>query len=255
MAKVKYWRCLLVDIIEGRNPVFELLRGGRRVKKIFIAKGIKENEVIKKIKVLAKRKGVPIEVVLKEKIESHSHIETHQGIIAYAEDFEYQPLVDFLAKVNKTSEAMVLILDEVTDPQNFGSLIRSAEACGVDGIIISKKRSVGITPVVCKISAGAIEHVSIIQVSNLVQAVERLKENGFWIFGADASAEKKYYDADLAGKLCIVLGGEDKGIARLLLEKCDFLIKIPMFGKVNSLNVAVAGAILMCEARRQRIRG
>ncbi len=244
-----------MDIIEGRNPVFELLRGEREVKKILIAQGLKETEVIKKIRVLAGERHVPVEVLPREKIESLSHIEVHQGVIAHAEDFRCQSIEDFLVRVEKISEPIVLILDEITDPQNFGSLIRSAETCGISGIIISKKRSVGVTPVVYKTSAGAIEHIPIVKVSNLVQAVERLKENGFWIFGADASAEKNYYEADLSGKLGLVLGGEDKGIARLLLEKCDFLIKIPMFGKVNSLNVAVAGAILMCEARRQRIRG
>jgi len=241
-----------VDIIGGRNPVFELLRGEREVKEIWIAQGIKETEGIKEIKKLAKVKRVPIRIVPREKIESISHIDVHQGVVAYAEDFKYRELENFLSDVKNVCEPIVLVLDEVTDPQNFGSLIRSAEACGVSGIIISKRRSVQVTATVFKASAGAIEHVPIIRVSNLVRAVERLKERGFWIFGADALAEKLYFEADLTGKSCIVLGGEDKGIARLLLEKCDFLVKIPMFGKVNSLNVAIAGAILVCEARRQR---
>jgi len=244
-----------VNIVEGRNPVFELLRGEREVKKVLIAQGIKETEVIKEIKKLAETKGVPIQTVPREKIESVSRIEVHQGVIAYAEDFNYRELEDFLYDIKDLSELVVFILDEVTDPQNFGSLIRSAEVCGASGIIISKRRSVQVTPAVFKASAGAVEHIPIVKVSNLVSAVEKMKEKGFWVFGADSSAKKSYFETDLTGKSCIVLGGEDKGISHLLLEKCDFLIKIPVFGKVNSLNVAVAGAVLMCETQRQRVKG
>ncbi|MBI4743346.1 MAG: 23S rRNA (guanosine(2251)-2'-O)-methyltransferase RlmB [Actinobacteria bacterium] len=241
------------EIIEGRNAVIEILKGSRKVKKIFLAVGLKENENISKIKSIASLKKISVQAIEKDKIDKIATSFSHQGVIAYVEPYQYYSFNQFtndLLKVNEHS--IVLILDSVTDPQNFGSLIRSAESAGVEGIIIPKRRSVSLTSAVYKAAAGAVEHIKIVQVSNLVSTIEALKKIGFWIVGGTEKADANYFEFDFKGKTAIVLGSEGKGISRLVLEKCDFLVKIPMYGKISSLNVGIAGAILMFEARRQQ---
>ncbi|MBI4733520.1 MAG: 23S rRNA (guanosine(2251)-2'-O)-methyltransferase RlmB, partial [Rubrobacteridae bacterium] len=205
------------------------------------------------IEALAKKQGILVSRVDRRDLDEFTGSRVHQGVIAILkEPQEFLSFADFAAELDMDSNPIVLILDEVTDPQNFGALIRSADAAGIDGIIISKRRSAPMSAAVHKASAGASLHMKIVHVSNLVYTIEDLKEMGFWVTGASEKAKQQYYEIDFTGPMVIVLGSEGKGISRLLREKCDFLAAIPMYGKVSSLNVSVAGAILMFEAVRQR---
>lgn len=236
--------------VEGRNPVQEALKAGRQINEILIyqnAEGI--NELVK----TAKAQGSKIKRVTKEKLDNLADSYSHQGVIAFGEPIKYLSLEQLIEKSFSETEApLFILLDEVKDPHNFGSVLRTADAVGAQGVIIPKRRSVGLTPVVAKASAGAIEHIPVAQVTNLVRAIEELKENRFWIAGSNLEAEKTCYQQDLTGPLGIVIGSEGAGMRRLVKERCDFLIKLPMQGRINSLNVAVAGAIVMYESLRQR---
>lgn len=243
-----------MDIIEGRNPILEALRGRRRIKRILLAKALRESDALKEIKRIAREREIPIKVVDRKELDSISHLKAHQGVVAYAEPLSPISFDDFLISLKGEKEPpVVLLLDEVTDPQNLGSLMRSADAVGASGIVITRRRSVGLTPAVVKASAGAVEHIPLVQVGNLVYAIERLKGEGFWIIGGSTNAKDAYFEADLKGRVAFVLGSEGKGLSRLVEQRCDFLVRIPMHGKISSLNVAVAGALLMYEARRQRM--
>ncbi|HAW60046.1 MAG TPA: 23S rRNA (guanosine(2251)-2'-O)-methyltransferase RlmB [Actinobacteria bacterium] len=243
-----------MDIIEGRNPILEALRGRRRIKRILLAKALRESDALKEIKRIAREREIPIKVVDRKELDSISHLKAHQGVVAYAEPLSPISFNDFLISLKGEKEPpVVLLLDEVTDPQNLGSLMRSADAVGASGIVITRRRSVGLTPAVVKASAGAVEHIPLVQVGNLVYAIERLKGEGFWIIGGSTNAKDAYFEADLKGRVAFVLGSEGKGLSRLVEQRCDFLVRIPMHGKISSLNVAVAGALLMYEARRQRM--
>ncbi len=245
-----------MDIIEGKNPVLELLKGERKVLKIFLSKGLSRCKTLAAIEELAKKKRVPIEVISKERFEGIAKTKAHQGVVAQAESYRYLNFDDFLKKIKDKKDAIVVALDEVTDPQNLGSIIRSSEVFGIDGLIITRKRSAPVTPATYKASAGAVEHLGIIQVGSLSGAIKALKEAGFWIFAVDGKGEKTYHEADFSGRICLILGGEGKGVGRLLYENSDFSVRIPMFGKTSSLNVAVAAAIVMCEARlKNQIQG
>ncbi len=242
-----------MDKIEGRNPVIEALKAGREIDKIFIAKGAAEGS-IKKIIGMAKEKGIPVQNVERNKLNEISESDNHQGIIAMAAAHEYSSLEDIIeASKGKDKAPFILLLDEIMDPHNLGSIMRTADAVGVDGIIIPKRRSVGLTAVVAKTSAGAIEYVPVAKVSNLSQAIDKLKEAGFWVAGADAAGEQAHYEANLGGPIALVIGNEGEGISRLIREKCDFLVNIPMVGNVSSLNASVAAAVFMYEVLRQRI--
>lgn len=238
----------MIDIIEGKNPVLELLKGERRVIKIIISKGPKPCKTLAAIEEMARKKNVPIEIISKERFDGMAKTKAHQGVIAQAESYRYLSLDDFLKKIRNKKDAVVVILDEVTDPQNLGSIIRSGEVFGIDGLIITKMRSAPITPATYKASAGAVEHLDIIQVSSLSGAVKILKEAGFWIFAVDGRGKQTYRKTDFSGRVCLILGGESKGVGRLLFETSDFTVRIPMHGKTTSLNVAVAAAIVMSEA-------
>lgn len=247
-------RLRFMDIIKGRNSVQEALRGRRRIKRVLLAKALKESDALKEIKKIARERGIPIKMVDRKELDSISYLKAHQGVVAYAEPLPPISFDDFLISLRSEKEPpIVLLLDEVTDPQNLGSLMRSADAVGASGIVITRRRSVGLTPAVIKASAGAVEHVPLVQVGNLVYAIERLKGEGFWIIGSSANAKDVYSEVDLKGKIALVLGSEGKGLSRLVEQKCDFLVRIPMHGKISSLNVAVAGALLMYEVRRQRM--
>lgn len=238
--------------IEGRNPVIEALKSGRPIEKILIAKGDVSGS-IREIIGIAKEKKLVIQNVDRKKLNEMSASHAHQGVIAITAAHHYVQVQDIIEKARgKGEDPFVVILDEITDPHNLGSILRTADACGVHGVIIPKRRSVGLTPVVAKSSAGAIEYVPVAKVSNIAQTIEVLKEEGFWVAGAEMEGREYYYEADLKGPMAIVIGSEGKGIGRLIKEKCDFLLKIPMRGRVSSLNAAVAGAILMYEVRRQR---
>lgn len=236
--------------IEGRNPIMEALKSERRIDEILIyqnAEGV--NELLEK----AKAEGVKLKRVAKERLDNLADSYSHQGVIAFGEPIKYLSLDQLIDKAyDKTADPLFILLDEIKDPHNFGSILRTADAVGAQGVIIPKRRSVGLTPAVGKASAGAIEHIPVAQVTNLVRAMEELKENRFWIAGADMKAEGFCYQQDLTGPLGIVIGSEGEGMRRLVKERCDFLIKLPMEGRINSLNAAVAGAVLMYEALRQR---
>ncbi|MFO7820195.1 MAG: 23S rRNA (guanosine(2251)-2'-O)-methyltransferase RlmB [Halanaerobacter sp.] len=238
--------------VEGRNPVIEVLKGKRRVEEVFILKSA-QGKVIDKIYNLAHKKNIPIKETTKEELDGLAKSHAHQGVIALAQSLEYLNLDDLIAQVKENSAApFFILLDEIQDPHNFGSILRTAEAAGVDGIIIPKRRAVGYTPIVVKSSAGAVEYLPVAQVTNLARTIDRLKEEGFWIAGADLEAEQSCYKADLTGSLGLVIGNEGSGMRRLVKEKCDFLIKMPMEGQIESLNASVAAGILIYESLRQR---
>ncbi|WZL72652.1 23S rRNA (guanosine(2251)-2'-O)-methyltransferase RlmB [Clostridiaceae bacterium 35-E11] len=240
------------DKIEGRNPVLEALRADREIDKILVAKGAAQGS-IQKIIAMAKDKKIPVQYVEKQKIDQLSTSHAHQGIIAFVAAYRYVEVEDILQyAINKEEDPFILILDEITDPHNLGSMIRTADAAGVHGVIIPKRRAVGLTSVVAKTSAGALEYVPVAKVSNIAQTIEYLKEKGVWIIGADMTGETSYYNRDLTGKIALIIGSEGKGIGRLIKEKCDFLVNIPMRGEVSSLNASVAASILMYEVVKQR---
>ncbi len=240
------------DKIAGRNPVMEALKSGREIDKILVAKGTEGGSLIKIIG-KAKDKGIPIQYVDRQKLNEMSDSNVHQGIIATVAAYEYCHIDDIFDAANKKGkDPFIVILDEIMDPHNLGSIMRTADAVGVDGIVIPKRRSVGLTSTVAKSSAGAIEYVPVAKVSNIAQTIDRIKEKGVWVAGADMSGEKEHYNMDLKGPLALVIGNEGQGMSRLVKEKCDFLAKLPMVGQVSSLNASVAAAVLMYEVYRQR---
>lgn len=244
-----------MEKIEGRNPVMEALRSGREIDKILVAKGT-EGGSLTKILGQARDKGIPIQYVDRQKINEMASSNAHQGVIATVAAYDYVHFEDIIEKAReKDKDPFVLILDEIMDPHNLGSIMRTADAVGVDGIIIPKRRSVGLTAVVAKTSAGAIEYVPVARVSNIAQTIDRMKERGIWVAGAHMEDAKEHYNTDLKGPLALVIGNEGKGISRLIKEKCDFLVKLPMVGQVSSLNASVAAGVLMYEVFRQRVSG
>ena len=247
-----YEESAALDRLEGRNSVMEALKSNRTINKILVAKGERGGS-INKIIAIAKDKGIVIQEVEKSKLDNESTTFSHQGVIAYVSVKEYVEIEDIL-KISKErgEEPFLIILDEITDPQNLGSILRTADAVGAHGVIIPKRRAVGLSSVVSKASAGAVEYVPVARVSNIVQAIESLKKRNVWIVGTEAGAEKAFYQSDLLGPIAIVVGNEGEGIGRLIKEKCDFLVKIPMMGKISSLNAAVAGSVMMYEVLKQR---
>lgn len=237
------------NILAGRNPVREALRSGRPVDKVLFAQGDKSASLGDIID-LAREKGIVVQSVDRARLDALSGNVRHQGIIAYIAAREYSHLEDILDKAG--GSPFILLLDEINDPHNLGAILRTADAAGVDGVVIPKRRSVSLTPAVARTSAGALEYVPVARVSNMVQTIEMLKEKGIWVVGADAGARDLYWKASLDGPMALVVGGEDKGLGRLVKEKCDFTVKLPMLGKIGSLNASVAAALLMYEVVRQR---
>jgi len=242
----------LSDQIEGRNSVIELLESDRDINKIFIQKGEKHGS-INKIIALAKEKRVVTVEVEKVKLNQMAQSENHQGVIAIVPPFDYCEVEDILDLAKEKSESpFILILDGIEDPHNLGSIIRTAETAGVHGIIIPKRRACGVNSTVYKVSAGAVEHMKIARVNNINETIKMLKENDVWICGTDMDTNKYYYNQDLKGSIAIVIGSEGFGMSRLVKENCDFLVKIPMKGKITSLNASVSAGIVMYEAVKQR---
>lgn len=238
-------------IVCGRNAVRELLASGRDIEKIYVLAGNLEGSVNVCIGEAAAR-HIPISTVDKSKLDVLSFHANHQGIVAVAAPRNYNTVEDILAYARERGEAPFLVVcDGVEDPHNLGAILRSAECCGAHGVIIPKRRAVGITPTVVKSSAGAAEHIRIAKVTNLAQTVDALKEQGVWFYAADMG-DTPYYSTDFSGGVALVLGSEGDGISRLVKEKCDFVVSIPLYGKVNSMNVSAAGAVLMSEVARQR---
>ncbi|HZK17705.1 MAG TPA: 23S rRNA (guanosine(2251)-2'-O)-methyltransferase RlmB [Clostridia bacterium] len=238
------------DIIFGRNPVREALRARRPLNKVLVAENISFG-TISEIVTLAKKNGVPLQKSPRASLDKFTGGKSHQGVVALASAKEYADLDDLLVKKGDKLP-LIYVLDGVSDPQNVGAILRTAEATGANGVIIQKRRAVQLTPVVAKSSAGAIEYVPVARVTNLVQSINKLKDAGFWIAGASANAKSDLWEADLNLPLAIVIGDEGKGIGRLVSESCDFLIRIPMEGKIASLNASAAAAVLGYEAIRQR---
>ncbi len=236
--------------IVGRNPVMEALRSDREIEKILVLKGAEGS--IKKIIGKAKDKRIPVSQVDKATLDRISGGLPHQGVAAYVSSYSYVEVEDILEAARAKGEApFVIILDNLEDPHNLGAIMRTAEACGVHGIIIPKRRAVGITETVAKASAGAVEYMPVARVSNVAQTLEELKKAGVWIYGCDMDGDT-YYKADLKGSMGLVIGSEGFGISRLVREKCDFIVSIPMVGRITSLNASNAAAVLMCEVRKQR---
>lgn len=235
--------------IPGRNPVIEALKSGRSINTIFINGDGGSLGLICK---MAKEKGIVIKQVSDSKLSALSAGASHQGVVASCACAEYSTVEDILAvSAEKGSKPFIIICDEIEDPHNLGAIIRTAEAAGADGIIIPKRRSAALTETVYKTSAGAASWLPVARVANIPAAIDTLKENGVWIYGTDASGED-YTSADLKGSIGLVIGSEGFGISRLVREKCDFLLKLPMCGKITSLNASVAAGIFMYEAVRQR---
>lgn len=237
------------EFIAGRNPVAEALRSGRALNKVMVQDGARG---VTEIIAAAREKGVAVEFVKSDKLDKLAQGVRHQGVVAYAAPVEFKTLEDALKKAAAKGEApFLLLLDELQDPQNLGALIRTADAAGVHGILLPKRRSCPLNAVVAKISAGAVEYVPVIQIGNIVQQLKDLKKQGFWVAGADMDGEP-YTKVNLSGPLVLVIGAEGKGLGRLVKENCDIIVSLPMQGGVNSLNAAAAGAVLMYEVVRQR---
>ena len=242
------------DVLVGRNAVTEALKSGRGINKLWIASGDREGSVAE-IAALAKERGIVVQYVERAKIEALAGGHRHQGVLAYVAPVPYAELEDILKAAEAKGEAPFLVLlDELEDPHNLGALLRTADATGVHGILIPKRRSVSLNATVAKTSAGAVEYVSVARIGNIAQTLKKLKEKGVWVAGADMDGEKAYYEADLTGPLVLVVGSEGKGMSRLTKEACDFIVRMPMVGRINSLNASVAGSILMYESMRQRLQ-
>ena len=240
------------DQVEGRNAVLELLESDRDINKIFISAGEKHGS-INKIMALAKEKKVIINEISKSKINQMAQTENNQGVIAIVPPYNYCEIDDILDTAKHRGEKpFILILDGIEDPHNLGSIIRTAETAGVHGIIIPKRRAATVNSTVAKVSAGAVEYMKIARVNNINETINYLKENDVWICGTDMHTDKYYYDENFTGGIAIVIGSEGFGISRLVKENCDFLVKIPMKGKITSLNASVSAGIIMYEVVKQR---
>jgi len=242
----------LLAFVEGRNPVIEAIKNNREIDKIMIANSAKEGS-IKKIIGMAKEKNLVIQYVEKQKLDEISESHAHQGVIAQVSEYKYADLDEVLENVKSRGEdPFFIILDEINDPHNLGSIIRTADAVGAHGVIIPKRRSVHITPVVIKASAGAIEYMPVCKVTNIVNTIKKLKDEGLWIAAVDMDGDV-FYEQNMKGPLGLVIGSEGYGISRLVKENCDFKVKMPMVGNVTSLNASVAGSIVLYEVLKQRL--
>lgn len=239
------------EMIAGKNPVLEALRSTRDINKIWIAEGVKKNG-IKELLDMASERRIVVQFVPKQKIDNLSS-ENHQGVVASVAAYNYAELDDiFKIAEERGEDPFIMILDELEDPHNLGSIMRTADAVGAHGIIIPKRRSVSLTAVVAKSSTGAIEYIPTVRVNNLSQTVDELKERGVWIAGTDAKGSQDYRRMDATLPLAVIIGSEGKGMSRILKEKCDFLYNLPMVGHVTSLNASVAASLLMYEVYRKR---
>ena len=239
------------NTVIGRNAVKELLSSGRDIDKLFITSGEREGSINMLIGI-AKERGLPIIECDKTRLDAMAAGGRHQGIIAIAAEHNYATIEDILSYAQERGEPpFIVVCDGVEDPHNLGAIIRSAECAGAHGVIIPKRRAVGLTTTVAKASAGALSHMRVAKVTNLASTIDELKERGLWIYGADMDGNE-YYNTDLKGAAAIVLGSEGFGISRLVKEKCDFIVSIPLYGQVNSLNVSCAAAVILTEVSRQR---
>ena len=234
--------------IEGRNSIYELLKTDKEIDKVLVQKDLKDDASKRLINVLRSHK-VKVQIVDKYVIEKESESKRNQGFIAYTSDYKYFDIEDILDSANENG--FIVILNEILDPHNLGSIIRVCECAGVHGLIIGRDRSASVNDTVMRISAGALNHVKVARVVNINNAIEKLKDNGYWVYAVETNGGN-IYKSDLKGKICLVIGGEDSGVKKLTKEKCDGVLTIPMFGKVNSLNASVACGVAVYEVVRQR---
>ena len=240
------------NYVEGRNSVLELLRSDKTIDKILIAPDLMDK--LRDITTLAKDRGVIVAACDRRKLDNLSQTKSHQGVMASVAARDYVSLEDILEVARSRDEKpFIIICDGITDPHNLGAIIRSAESAGAHGVVIPKRRAVGLTSVVSKSSAGALEHIGVCKVANIASTIDTLKKQGVWIFGAEASNEMTMYNADFKGSTAIVIGSEGDGISNIVSKSCDFLVNIPMCGKINSLNASVACGVLLYEVVRQRL--
>ncbi len=239
--------------LEGRNALTEALKSGRTIDKVFIAAGDTDRG-LQRLAAQAKEAGAVVVPVDRRKLDAMSTTHAHQGVICLAAAHEYATVDDILAEAEARGEApLIVICDELADPHNLGAIIRSAECAGAHGVIIPKRRAVGLTAVVAKASAGAVEHMKVARVTNITATIEDLKKRGVWIFGTAAEGSSAMYQADLKGAAAIVIGSEGDGMSALVRKSCDVMVHIPMRGRISSLNASVAASILLYEAVRQRL--
>lgn len=236
--------------IAGRNPVTEAIRAGRPIDRILIQDGA--GGAVDRVRKLALDNGIPVETVPKKDIDKVAAGENHQGVVAYASAHEYVQVDDIIAAADRSGEPpFIIVLDGIEDPHNLGAILRSAECAGAHGVIIPKRNACGLTETVAKSSAGAIEYVPCAKVTNIARTLDDLKERGIWIYACDMDGET-YYKQDMTGPCAIVIGAEGSGISKLVKEKCDFTVSMPLMGKIQSLNASNAACVLMYEIRRQR---
>jgi 23S rRNA (guanosine2251-2'-O)-methyltransferase len=237
-------------LVIGRNAVRELLKSEREIDKILVQRGEREGSIVVLV-AMAVERGIPIVETDKAKLDAMTGFVPHQGIVAMASEKEYCTVDDILSIAEQRGEpAMIVIADGITDPYNLGALIRCAKGAGAHGLIIPKRRSTGLTPLVSKSSAGAIEHLAVAKVSNISNTIRYLKEKGVWIFAAEAGG-KPYYETDFKGACALVFGSEGNGVSQIVIDNCDVLTSIPMYGHVNSFNVSTAASVILCEVARQ----
>lgn len=240
------------EILVGRNSVMEALKSGRSINKLWIAKGDRQGS-LREIGTLAKKQGIIMQEVDINRIKDLAGDMRHQGVLAFASPVEYQEWEDVLADVTERGEMpLFILLDELEDPHNLGAILRTCDASGAHCVLIPKRRACPLNATVAKTSAGAVEYVPVAQIGNIAQTIRSLKKAGFWVVGADMDGTENFYDANLTGPLLLVVGSEGKGMGRLTKELCDFLVRIPMHGRINSLNASVACSLLLYEAERQR---
>ena len=240
--------------LEGRNALTEALRAGRTIDKVFIADGDTDRG-LQRLAAEAKDAGAVIVPVDRRKLDQMSFTRSHQGVIAVVAAHDYYTIDDILEEAASRGEnALIVICDELSDPHNLGAILRTAECAGAHGVVIPKRRSVGLTAVVAKASAGAVEYMKVARVTNITAAIQELKDKGVWIFGTAAEGSIPMYDADLKGPTAIVIGNEGDGMSQLVRKNCDVMVHIPMKGNISSLNASAAASILLYEAVRQRLQ-
>jgi 23S rRNA (guanosine2251-2'-O)-methyltransferase len=243
------------SLVYGKNPVLEALRAGREVKRLVVLGSAREEVRLSEILTVARERAIEVEEVDRQRLDDIAHSDSHQGVVAYVGRRRYWELTELLTELQPQAAPVLLALDGIQDPQNLGSICRSAEAAGVGGVLIPRHRSAEVTAAVAKASAGAVEHLRLAMVSSLAQVLERLKREGYWTVGLAGEAELDYDGARYEGKLVLVVGSEGEGLHRLVRQRCDQLVRLPMLGRVGSLNVAVAASIVLYEAVRQRHSG
>lgn len=240
------------EFIMGRNSVIEALNSGREINKIFIAKGPRQGS-LRQLVGLARSKGLVVQEVDTAKLDNITDGKRHQGVVATVSPVAYVQVEDIIARAQiKNEQPFMVLLDELEDPHNVGAILRTADAAGVHGVLLPKRRSCPISATVAKTSAGAVEYVPIARIGNVAQTIDRMKKQGLWIVGADMDGTKNYYEADLSGPIVIAVGSEGQGLGRLTKEHCDLLVRIPMLGTITSLNASVACSLLLYEVMRQR---